>query len=219
MTRFGTFEFDAGRRQLLHAGRDVHLTPKAFELLGLLVEAAPRVVPKPELHARLWPRGAVSDATLVGLVKEIRRALAACEPQTELIRTAHRIGYALDVAAGAPPKSAACWLVVAGERMKLGAGENVVGRDADAQVQLDHATVSRHHARITVGESGAILEDVGSKNGTRVGDSLVRGAVTLRNGDRITFGQIAVTFRQSAPSLPTATQLSRAGVEAPGIER
>ena len=60
---------------LLATGEPVHLTPKAFDLLSLLVEAAPRVVPKREIHERLWRGGVVTDATLVGLVKEIRRAL------------------------------------------------------------------------------------------------------------------------------------------------
>ena len=50
MALFGSFEFDAARRQLSREGREVHLTPKAFDLLKVLLEAAPRVVPKGELH-------------------------------------------------------------------------------------------------------------------------------------------------------------------------
>ena len=53
----------------------VHVTPKAFDLLQLLIEQAPRVVEKRELHERLWRGTFVSDATLVGLVKELRRGL------------------------------------------------------------------------------------------------------------------------------------------------
>ena len=75
MARFGTFELDSQRRQLRRGEQDLHLTPKAFDLLSLLIDAAPRVVPKSELHQRLWPSGVVTDATLVGLVKEIRRVL------------------------------------------------------------------------------------------------------------------------------------------------
>jgi len=36
--RFGAFEFHADRRQLLHDGQDVHLTPQAFNLLALLIQ-------------------------------------------------------------------------------------------------------------------------------------------------------------------------------------
>ena len=51
--RFGACELDAARRQLLREGREIHLTPKAFELLTQLVDAAPRVVKKLALHERL----------------------------------------------------------------------------------------------------------------------------------------------------------------------
>jgi hypothetical protein len=75
--RFGPFVLDAARRQLFRDDTTVHLTPKAFDLLFLLVDAAPRVLSKGELHERLWPGTYVSDATLVGLVKELRRALGS----------------------------------------------------------------------------------------------------------------------------------------------
>ena len=73
--KFGAFELDGGQRQLRRDGREIHLTPKAFDLLGLLIEHAPQVVPKAELHRAMWPTSVVSDATLVGLIKELRRAL------------------------------------------------------------------------------------------------------------------------------------------------
>ena len=61
--RFGPFTLDSDRRQLTHSERgELHLTPKAFDLLALLVAEAPRVVRKGELHERLWPGTFVSDA-------------------------------------------------------------------------------------------------------------------------------------------------------------
>src|SRR6476660_5084206 len=42
--RFGAFTLNSDQRQLTREGEDVHLTPKAFDLLGLLVAEAPRVV-------------------------------------------------------------------------------------------------------------------------------------------------------------------------------
>jgi DNA-binding winged helix-turn-helix (wHTH) protein len=95
IARFGSFVVDSDRRQLTsHVGGEIHLTPKAFDLLVLLVLEAPRIVRKGELHDRLWPRTFVSDATLAGLVKEIRRALDVHNSSTPLIRTAHGVGYA-----------------------------------------------------------------------------------------------------------------------------
>ena len=87
IVRFGRFSFDRGTRLLTCDAASVHLTPMAFDLLSVLIDEAPRVVPKAELHSRLWPDSFVSDATLLGLVKEVRRALGD-EGDGALIRTA-----------------------------------------------------------------------------------------------------------------------------------
>jgi DNA-binding winged helix-turn-helix (wHTH) protein len=208
--RFGPCELDAARRQLLREGREIHLTPKAFDLLTLLVDAAPRVVKKLELHERLWPNGIVSDAMLVGLVKEIRRALDDRDKNAPLIRTVHRVGYALAPAvAHAPrPPSVSRWLIVGERRIVLVDGDNVIGRDAQANVQLDYATVSRRHARIVVTGTRTMLEDLGSKNGTTIGGEKLAAAVELRNGDRFTCGQVLLAYRESQAGLPTATHVN-----------
>jgi DNA-binding winged helix-turn-helix (wHTH) protein len=214
MMRFGPFEFDAPRRQLLRERREIHLTPKAFELLATLIAAAPRVMSKREIHERLWPGGVVSDATLVGMVKELRRALDDHDAKAPLIRTVHRVGYAFaaPLNSGAPGTQASfCWLVAAGRRIPLIEGENTIGRDPHSTLQLDHATVSRLHARITLAAAGASLVDLGSKNGTSVGSVRVAGVVNLRDGDRLAFGEVEVTYREASAGLPTATQVSRAG--------
>ena len=72
VVRFGSFSLATDSRRLTRGGEHLHLTPKAFDLLALLIDAAPRVVPKSELHARLWPDSFVADTTLVGLVKAQR---------------------------------------------------------------------------------------------------------------------------------------------------
>jgi DNA-binding winged helix-turn-helix (wHTH) protein len=92
--RLGTFVLDSDRRQVMRGEAVVHLTAKAFDLLLLLVDEAPRVVRKAELHQRLWPDTFVSDAALGALVKELRRALDDRDPRTPIIRTAHGVGYA-----------------------------------------------------------------------------------------------------------------------------
>jgi DNA-binding winged helix-turn-helix (wHTH) protein len=212
--QFGPFTFDSARRQLTRGGEGVHLTPKAFDLLELLVGEAPRVVPKAELHERLWPRTFVADSTLVGLVKELRRALDDRDPHAPVIRTAHRVGYAFcgDVQ-GALPHSpeGRHWLEAGGRRFPLRAGENLLGRDPAADVWLDAGSVSRRHARILIRHTGALLEDLGSKNGTTVGDTAVAGQVTLRSGDRIRIGAILAVYRSSRAGMPTETQMHPAG--------
>jgi DNA-binding winged helix-turn-helix (wHTH) protein len=213
MTRFGSFELDAGRRQLFSDGGEIHLTPKAFDLLALLIDAAPQVVPKAQLHGRLWPNGVVSDSTLVGLVKEIRRALSDRDRNAPLIRTAHRVGYAFNAPVEHAPRRSRIsrWLVAGKRRIALVEGENVIGRDSEANVWLDHATVSRRHASVVVSDTSAVLEDLDSKNGTTIGGTRLTAAVTLRNGDRFACGDVLVTYRESSVGLPTATQVSRIG--------
>ena len=209
MQRFGAFVFDADRRQLSRDGADVHLTPKAFDLLGLLLGAAPRVVPKAELHERLWPNSFVSDATLIGLVKEVRRALDDRDRDAPIIRTVPRVGYAFSVAttsAPPPPSGISSWILVAGKRLPLREGENTVGRDPLSTVWIDVASVSRHHARIVCTGLSAVLEDLGSKNGTSVGAEALRSARELHDGDKIAFGRVDAIFRTSESGIPTVSE-------------
>jgi DNA-binding winged helix-turn-helix (wHTH) protein len=207
--RFGPFVLDAARRQLFRSDTAVHLTPKAFDLLVLLVGAAPRVLSKGELHERLWSDTYVSDATLVGLVKELRRALDDRDPAAPVIRTAHRIGYAFCFEVETVPQRSVrpChWLVLRGRRVALQEGENLIGRDPEAQVWLDAAGVSRRHARIVIAGVDVLLEDLGSKNGTTVGSHPVEGQVALRDGDHITFGSMPGVYKTSSAGMSTETR-------------
>lgn len=218
MDRFGRFEVDTARRQLRCEGASVHLGPKAFELLRVLIAASPRVVTKAELHRHLWPRGAVADATLVALVKELRRALDDRDRRDPLIRTVHRVGYAFErpierIATAVP--APVHWLVAGARRLPLSTGENVVGRTADAQVWVDHSTVSRRHARIVVTDGDARVEDLASKNGTSVGGSPVAAPLALRDGDRVAFGDAVFTYRRLDPSPSTVTQVGRLDAVSP----
>jgi DNA-binding winged helix-turn-helix (wHTH) protein len=163
MRRFDAFEFDADRRQLSRGGCDVHLTPKAFDLLGILLEAAPRVVSKTDLHKRLWPSTFVSDATLVGLVKELRRALDDRNAEAPFVRTVQRVGYAFCRATTASARSSGAvsrWILVSGRRVPLQEGENSIGRDPLSTVWIDIAGVSRRHALIVCSGQRVVIEDL-----------------------------------------------------------
>lgn len=210
MMRFGGFEFDPVTRRVRCDGVDVHLAPKAFDLLAALLDGAPRVVSKRELHARLWPGGVVSDATLVALVKQLRAAIDDRDRATPLIRTVHRVGYALDIPL--PSRDPATtsmtvrWLALGQRRVPLATGENIVGRDEAASVRLDDPMVSRRHARILVGPSGVLIEDLGSKNGTFInGQPVTADALPLRDGTQLAFGTVLVTYGESRSGMPTVT--------------
>ena len=206
--RFGDLAFDPERRLLTRGNREeLHLTPKAFDLLALLIEAAPRVVRKSELHERLWPGIFVSDAALAGLVKELRRTLPA-EASTTYVRTSHGVGYAFcaPLEESKPtPATSAHWIVTKDRRIALVPGDNLIGRDPEAIVWLDAAGVSRRHARITVERHGAQIEDLGSKNGTVLRAERVTTSVPLRDGDTIRIGSITLIYRWSDAGMSTET--------------
>jgi DNA-binding winged helix-turn-helix (wHTH) protein len=208
IARFGAFQIDSSTRQLTRNGAEVHLTPKAFDLLLMLIEDAPRVLRKQELHERLWPGTFVSDATLIGLVKVLRRALDERD-SGQLIRTAHRVGYAFigPFDKVATPSTISRWIVAGSRRYVLTPGENVLGRDPASAVFLDAPGVSRRHARIVVEGPNAILEDLGSKNGTVVDGQPLTGPVVLADGNEIQLGPATILYRASASGVSTETTM------------
>jgi len=214
--RFGPFSVDLDTRQLMHGSREIHLAPKAFELLTTLALERPKVLSKAVLQERLWPGTFVAEANLSNLVAEIREALGDRSRAPVFIRTVHGFGYAFcgDTIAvptaqeTAAPDQPSCWLEWGQRRFPLSAGEHVIGRDPDLEVRLDRSTVSRRHARLVVTAAGTVLEDFGSKNGTFRGSERVTSPVHLADGDAIRIGALLVTFHERGPE-STETGLPR----------
>lgn len=214
--RFGHFTLDSGTRQLLRSGEEVHLSPKAFDLLLLLVENGSRALSRAELHRHLWPSTFVLDTNIASLIAEVRRALGDDADEPQFVRTMHRFGYRFigRVDAGVDGEEAVSpavkyWLVWETRQVPLTDGENVLGRAPDAAVWIDAIGVSRHHARIVVAGREATVEDLGSKNGTYVGGQRVTTPYRLADGDQIRLGSVVVTFRIPAPVGATDTVSSR----------
>jgi DNA-binding winged helix-turn-helix (wHTH) protein len=209
--RLGEFTFDHESRQLLRGQQEVHLSPKAFDLLAALVDARPRVLTKNELHQRLWPDTFVSETNLASLIAEIRDALGDSARAPRFVRTAQRVGYAFCGTAepttppAAPAGSSFCWLIKDGARLPLRIGENILGRDENEDgIRIESPTVSRRHARISISADAATLEDLGSKNGTFLKGAPVSASVPLADGDDIRVGSVVVRFRR-ASGTQTAT--------------
>jgi DNA-binding winged helix-turn-helix (wHTH) protein len=206
--RFGTCVLDLDARQLHVDGHEVHITHKAFSLLLVLTESAPRALTKAELLERLWPKTYVSEDALARLIGDVRLAIGDNAHEQKWIRTVHGFGYAFTTAPDGgtrerPPT--VCSLTWGSHEFRLTEGEHVVGRDADVAVPLNSAIVSRRHARITVTEGIARIEDLGSKNGTLVGGTPVEGRRTLLNADVIQVGDFELKFH-IATSLATVTR-------------
>lgn len=85
---FGSFHLDTSRRTLLRDGHEVPLTPKAFEMLVILVESGGKVVTKEDLKQRLWPDSVVEE----GNITVQKRALTVALGEG-YIQTVPRIGY------------------------------------------------------------------------------------------------------------------------------
>jgi len=200
--RFGECVLDLETRELLVGGKPIHLTPKAFDLLAILIENRPRALSKSEIHEKLWPETFVSDGTLTSLLAEVRSAIGD-EDEKRLIRTVHRFGYAFSGSAetedagprGIPRAAFAYRLYWRSREFALEEGENVLGRDPRAGIFLDDASVSRRHARIVISGEEALVEDLQSKNGTFVRGAAIEARSRIADGDEIRLGSVPLTFR------------------------
>jgi Tol biopolymer transport system component/DNA-binding winged helix-turn-helix (wHTH) protein len=90
---FAPFVLDPAKRLLLRDGVPQTLTPKAFDVLVLLVEHRDRVVSKDELLRTLWPGTFVEEANLSQQIFLLRRLLNGGSTTPELIATIPRRGY------------------------------------------------------------------------------------------------------------------------------
>jgi pSer/pThr/pTyr-binding forkhead associated (FHA) protein len=77
---------------------------------------------------------------------------------------------------------------VGNEEIALPIGVTLIGRDATCRVTIFDSLISRRHARIQCDGQHAAIEDLGSRNGTRVNGVLIDGPHAIREGDRISIG-------------------------------
>ncbi|HSB74407.1 MAG TPA: winged helix-turn-helix domain-containing protein, partial [Terriglobales bacterium] len=90
---FGTFHINVRQRLLLQSGRAVPLTPKAFDLLLILVENAGRVLSREELLRQLWPDTYVDQSNLSQHIFWIRKALGDSGEDSQFVETVPKLGY------------------------------------------------------------------------------------------------------------------------------
>ncbi|EAU65586.1 FHA domain protein [Stigmatella aurantiaca DW4/3-1] len=90
--------------------------------------------------------------------------------------------------------------------------EYVVGRSKEAAICIQDSSVSRNHILLRRVDSGWMVSDLGSGNGTLVNGEQITEEVPLANGDIVTLGDTEVTFADMANStmmVPVAPAPSR----------
>ncbi len=202
--RFDEFELDVAAYALRRAGQRIKLEKIPMEVLVLLVRNAGILVNRTEIHAALWGSDVFVDegAAINTAVRKIRRALGDDVEHPRFIETVVGKGYRFI----APLETDGSgmervnhrlpnYVMTRGKRQfVLDSGQNLLGRDPDAAVYIDHPSVSRRHARVSIDSARAVVEDLKSRNGTFLDGRRVEIPTEIQNGAIIGLGPITLTF-------------------------
>lgn len=88
--RFGAFDLDPCRRELMLQGQPIPMERKAFDVLAHLASNPDRVIPKGELLDSLWQGRSISESVIPQAVGKARKALGR---DSKWIKTVHGVGY------------------------------------------------------------------------------------------------------------------------------
>jgi DNA-binding winged helix-turn-helix (wHTH) protein/TolB-like protein len=90
---FKSFRLNLAERQLLQGEKTVSLTPKAFDVLAVLVERSGHLVEKEELMQLVWPDSFVEESNVARIIHTLRRTLGEDENGNKFIETVPTRGY------------------------------------------------------------------------------------------------------------------------------
>lgn len=213
--RAGEVELDRVRYEVRFKGHLVHLEPRPMDLLVLLMERAGELVDRADIAHALWGTGTFveTDLGINTSVAKLRRAFRDHPEHPRYIATVVGKGYrfvhaitTLDQGPGEPGLGVSRFRVVWNSRsVPLIDGDNVVGRDAGATVRIASSSVSRRHAVIRIDADRAMVEDLASKNGTRVNGRRLRAPAQLADGDDLLVGTERLVFLAVSLSGSTRT--------------
>lgn len=91
--RFKSFRLSVEERQLLHYDSSVPLTPKAFDVLALLVENSGHLIEKDELLRSVWADSFVEEQNITRIIHTLRKTLGEDENGNKFIETVAKKGY------------------------------------------------------------------------------------------------------------------------------
>jgi pSer/pThr/pTyr-binding forkhead associated (FHA) protein len=157
--------------------------------------SAPRLDPRPQ---------AAPPSPIVPAVEPAAPARpAAAAPPADLVVDSTVVDTPAPVVPSAPPPATKTRIAVArfaGEKFAFDVtapGRFEVGRSASTAFRVDHTTVSRRHAVLTLSPDRAhlVAEDLGAANGTRVNGREITGTQELQDGDTFELGEVRFTLR------------------------
>jgi len=90
---FGPFRLEVKEHRLMHEGRAIPLTGKAFETLRVLVDKHGTLVSKRDLMNAVWPEASVEENNLDRNISVVRKALGERASGRRYIETVPRLGY------------------------------------------------------------------------------------------------------------------------------
>ncbi|HEV8041010.1 MAG TPA: winged helix-turn-helix domain-containing protein [Bryobacteraceae bacterium] len=166
---FGPFRLEPEEHLLLREGRPAALTPKAFDLLVLLVQNQSRLIAKDEIMRAVWPDSFVEDANITVLISALRKVLGEREAGLPYIETVPKKGYrfaalvrvVMNAAEGAPVEGASeSSLATAGSNGDKCRGDNTVP-DSLTAVEWRSAIQSRKIAWIALAALACLLALIG----------------------------------------------------------
>lgn len=96
----------------------------------------------------------------------------------------------------------------AGRLHVIGTRPFVIGRSPTSDLVIDHAAVSRRHARIVRVKDGYLIEDLESRNGVCIDARAVEKAAPIIPGMVLTFGDVSVVVRTARRSVSHAPSLT-----------
>lgn len=214
MFRFGPFELDVAAYELRRDDTRVPLENRPMDLLVLLVQRAGTLIDRQTIQRAIGEAGVFLDwdAAINTAVRKIRRALGDDADRPQYIATIVGKGYRFIAPVahveGSRSEAGPTWFLTQDSReYPLAPGDNLIGRDAAVRVRLGHPSVSRRHARIRIDDACAIVDDLGSRNGTFV-DGRRIDSVTgceLRNGTILGIGSVTlqvIVLTSSASTMP-----------------
>jgi DNA-binding winged helix-turn-helix (wHTH) protein/predicted ATPase len=168
--RFGPFHLDAENACVWRGSEALHLTPKAFAVLSVLLAHPGRLVTKDELWQSVWPGIAVGDAALTVCIREIRRRLQDDARIPRIVETVHRRGYRLVAQTSTDTRAVRAAPASAEGRM-----DPLVGRDVEI------TRLHEHLARAAGGERQFVFVTGEAGIGkTRVVDAFLAGVAETR---------------------------------------